>query len=156
MSSEDRFRIVDFTEHPMVVMFDVEGSAQLVGDDSVCALHAAAALQALAGMLLAEHVTEGCRAAAEEAPGERPAEPLLPFAGSIDRDRQVWTDGTGHVWDLSVAWADVNGDTWRWRGGMDPVSGAPVLRCEQWEGAHPLDVLREGRGPIRPVVGGAA
>ncbi|GGQ81042.1 phiSA1p31-related protein [Streptomyces flaveolus] len=152
----NRFRFVDAAEHPVVLLIDTDGGAELHGDDTMCRLQLAAILSVLAGRLVAEATAETC--APVEAPGwwERPDEPLMPQAGTLDRERQVWTDGTGHAWDLTVPWADVYGDTWRWHGHLDGESGMPVLRCDQWPGAHPLDVLRAGRGPIRPTVGGAA
>ncbi|MCT9139042.1 phiSA1p31-related protein [Streptomyces violarus] len=160
MSHDDELfahaRLVDFTEHPLVLLVDTEGGAELLGEDTMCPIQTAAILRTIAADLLASHPLGPCAPVAEAPAWSRPPEPLHPFAGTLDRARKVWTDGTGHVWDLSVPWADANGDTWRWHGVLDQVSGAPILRCDQWKGAHTLDVLREGRGPIRPVVGGAA
>lgn len=156
MTDADHFRFVDFTEHPFVLLVDGDGNAELHGDEQVCKLKAAAILSVIARDLVAEHGRGRCTPLPEAPLWQRPDEPLVPYAGTLDRERRLWTDGTGHVWDLSVPWADANGDTWRWHGVIDAASGAPVLRCDQWKGAHSLDVLRAGRGPIRPVVGGAA
>lgn len=154
--SDFHARLVDFTEHPFVVLVDREGNAELVGEDRLCPFRTAALLRVIANDLVASHPLGPCAPVVEPPYWERPAEPLNPHAGVLDRARKLWFDGTGHTWDLSVAWADAFGDTWRWHGVIDQASGAPILRCEQWPGAHPLDVLRAGRGPISPVRGGAA
>jgi hypothetical protein len=149
-------RLVDLTEHPLVLLVDTEGGAELIGEDTVCPIRTAALLRVIAADLIASHPLGRCAPVPEPPTWDRPAEPLHPQAGALDRARRVWTDGTGHVWDLAVTWSDAFGDTWRWHGSLDQVSGVPILRCDQWPGAHPLDVLREGRGPIAPVVGGTA
>lgn len=157
--SDDAFahaRLVDFTEHPLVLLVDTEGNAELIGEETLCPIRTAALLQVIARDLIASHPLGRCTPSPAAPTWSRPPEPLHPHAGILDRNRKLWIDGTGHVWDLSVPWADVNGDTWRWHGVIDQASGAPILRCDQWPGAHPLDVLRAGRGPIFPVAGGAA
>lgn len=149
-------RLVDFTEHPLVLLVDTEGGAELIGEGTMCPFRTAALLRVIAADLIASHPLGPCAPSTEAPTWERPTEPINPQAGTLDRARRLYTDGTGHVWDLSLPWRDANGDTWRWHGTLDGESGVPILRCDQWPGAHPLDVLRAGRGPIRPVLGGAA
>ncbi|MFI9600367.1 phiSA1p31-related protein [Streptomyces sp. NPDC052043] len=149
-------RLVDFTEHPLVLLVDTEGNAELHGENTICPIRTAALLRVIANDLIASHPLGRCAPSTEAPIWSRPPEALHPEAGTLDRARKLWTDGTGHVWDLSVPWGDAYGDTWRWHGTLESESGVPILRCDQWKGEHPLDVLRAGRGPIAPVLGGAA
>ncbi|MGW2708655.1 phiSA1p31-related protein [Streptomyces sp. NPDC001356] len=152
----DRHRIVDFTEHPLVVLIDTEGGAEIVGDDQVCKLKAAAVLRVVADVLASEHEQGQCRPPTRTPQWRRPAEPLIPHVSTLDRGRSLWTDGTGHVWDLSVPWGDAYGRSWRWTGDMDRTSGAPLMATEYRAEQQPLDVLRATFGPIAPLPGGAA
>ncbi|MGW1587285.1 phiSA1p31-related protein [Streptomyces sp. NPDC002386] len=148
-------RLVDFTETPLVLLIDRDGNATLFGEESFCAIRTAAVLQVIARDLLAAHPLGRCRPVAEPTVWERPAEPLIPQAGTLDRERRVWTDGTGHAWDLAAVWGDVDDREWRWHGSLDG-QGAPLMRSADGREVEPLDVVRALYGPIAPVAGGAA
>jgi hypothetical protein len=148
-------RFVDFTEHPFVLLVDVHGNAELHGDGQVCKLRAAALLRVIANDLAAEHPLGACTPEPDAEPWERPAESLHSQFGTLDAERALWTDGTGHVWNLSIPWGDAFGRSWRWHGVVDPLSGAPMMRCEYRFEAQPLDLLRALYGPIAPLSGGA-
>lgn len=152
MSDEifDRHRIVDFTEHPFVVLVGVDGSAEIVGDDQVCKLKAAAVLRVVADVLANEHTQGPCTPPDRTPRWQRPDEPLMPHAGTLDRAARLWTDGTGHVWDLALAWRDAAGSTWSWAGRLDR-EGAPLMQSDDWPEVQPLDALRSLRGPMAPV-----
>ena len=152
----DHFRFVDFTEHPLVLLVDADGNAELHGDDQQCKIRTAAILHVIADQLAAEHPLGRCRPRPAPTLWERPAEPLHSHAGTLDREARVWTDGTGHAWDLSVPWADAFGRSWRWTGELDRTSGGPLMRCEYRPETQTLDVLRALCGPIAPMLGGAA
>lgn len=149
------FRLVDFHEHPFAVLVDAHGTAEIVGDDQVCKMQAATILQYVANVLIAEHGTGCCHPTPGVSGYARPAEPLHAQAGSLDRDAQLWTDGTGHVWDLSMPWQDNAGSTWQWYGSLDG-QGAPLMRSNDWPEPQPLDALRYLRGPMVPVYRGGA
>ncbi|MDV6290287.1 phiSA1p31-related protein [Streptomyces sp. UP1A-1] len=149
-------RLVDFTEHPVMLLVSTDGSAELIGEETMCKLQLAALLSIIARDLVAEAMTEECAPTGEPPVWERPDEPLLPHGGTLDRVARVWTDGTGHVWDLGVQWRDAYGRAWRWHGDLDRSSGAPMMRCEYRDDEQPLDVLRAMCGPIHPISGGAA
>lgn len=151
----DHFRFVDFTEHPFVLLIDADGNAELHGDDQVCKIKAAAILSVIARDLVAEHGPRRCAPPAEAPLWERPDEPLMPHAGTLDREAQVWTDGTGHVWNLALPWQDRAGSTWQWYGSLDG-QGAPLMRSNDWPEPQPLDALRFLRGPMSPVYRGGA
>lgn len=151
--TEFHARLVDFTEHPLVLLVDDEGNGELIGEDSFCAIRVAALLRLIAADLLASHPLGPCAPQAEATVWERPAEPLHPQGSTLDRVRQLWTDGTGHVWDLSVKWGDASGRPWRWTGELDRVTGVPLMRCEYRPDTQPLDVLRATCGPIAPMGG---
>jgi hypothetical protein len=155
MSIFDRHRIVDFTEHPFVVLVDTDGNTEIVGDDQVCTLKAAAVLRALADILVSEHGKTPCTPPARVPQWKRPDEPLMPHASTLDREAQLWTDGTGHVWDLALPWQDAAGSTWLWYGSLDG-QGAPLMRSNDCPDPQPLDALRALRGPLAPVYRGGA
>lgn len=150
----DRFRFIDLDEHALVVLVAHDGSYD-VQNPNLCNVLAAALLRGIADQLEASHPPYPCEPSSDiEAHHERADEPLLSNAGSLDRERQVWTDGTGHTWDLSLPWTD-NGDrSWRWHGSLDS-QGSPLMRAEDGDQVQPLDVLRTVLGPIAPG-GGAA
>lgn len=154
MNEPDHFRFVDFTEHPIVLLVDAEGNAELHGDDQVCKARVASILQVIARDLVAEHEFEHgggpCSPSAELGRWERPDEPLIAHGGTLDRAARLWTDGTGHVWDLALSWRDAAGSTWSWSGRLDG-QGAPLMRSGDWAEAQPLDALRSLRGPMAPV-----
>ncbi|MEW1867003.1 phiSA1p31-related protein [Streptomyces caelestis] len=151
----DQHRIVDFTEHPFVVLIGVDGGAEIVGDDQVCKRQAARVLRILADVLESEHPNGPCHPAARTPQWTRPDEPLMPHGGSLDRDAQLWTDGTGHVWNLALPWRDSAGSTWLWYGSLDG-QGAPLMRSNDWPEPQPLDALCYLRGPMAPVHRGGA
>ncbi|MEU3289937.1 phiSA1p31-related protein [Streptomyces longwoodensis] len=141
-------------EPVIVVVVRADGSHTVrVGD--VCPVLAAELLRGIADRIIADHapIPYPVTPQAEQL---LDAEPAGPDAGRLDQFRSVWHDPAGNVFDLTLRWADAQGLTWHWHGDMDPVSGVPMLTCDQWPGKHPLDVLRAGRGPIRPVLDGAA
>ncbi|WP_399142232.1 phiSA1p31-related protein [Streptomyces sp. NBUA17] len=151
----DRHRIVDFTEHPFVVLVGADGSAEIVGDDQVCKRQAARVLRVVADVLDSEHPQGRCTPTERTPQWSRPDEPLLPHAGMLDRAAQLWTDGTGHVWNLALPWQDSAGSTWLWYGSLDG-QGAPLMRSNDWPEPQPLDALRSLRGPMVPVYRGGA
>jgi hypothetical protein len=138
---------------PAIVVVVQRDGSHIVDVDGVCTNLAAELLHGIAHRLVAEHGPGPCtpEPARPHPTGGDPAQ-----GGRLDHERKVWRDHNGDAWDLTLTWADAHGHTWRWNGVVDAASGAPILRCDQWTGAHPLDVLRAARGPIRPVVGGAA
>lgn len=151
----DHFRFVDFTEHPLVLLVGEDGSADLHGDDSLCKIQVAAILQIIARDLIAEHGSQRCTPSGATPVWVRPDEPLHSFAGTLDRESRVWTDGTGHAWDLTVPWLDTTGETWWWQGRLTS-QGDPIMRSDDGSQAQPLGVLRQLRGPISPVTSGGA
>lgn len=151
----DRHRLIDFSEHPFVVLIDTAGGATLIGEDQVCKEEAAAMLRHVAAVLDAEHCPGCCSPEPTPSAYERPDEPLMPHGGNLDRDAQLWTDGTGHVWDLGLPWQDNAGSTWQWYGTLDG-QGAPLMRSNDWSEPQPLDALRALRGPMVPVNRGGA
>lgn len=146
-------RLVDFTEHPVMLLVSTDGSAELIGEETMCKLQLAALLSIIARDLVAEAMTEECAPTGEPPVWERPDEPLMPNGGTLDRDAQVWTDGTGHVWNLALPWQDNAGSTWQWYGSLDG-QGAPLMRSNDWPEPQPLDALRYLRGPMVPVYRG--
>lgn len=152
----DHFRFVDQREHPLVVLVDVHGSAEILGENTVCKARVADVLRVVADVMENEHGPGPCTPQAGPADGfGRRDEPLFPHAGTLDSERQVWTDGTGHAWDLSVPWRDNAGSTWLWYGRLDG-QGAPMMRSNDWPEPQPLDSLRALRGPMAPVYRGGA
>ncbi|MGW8703523.1 phiSA1p31-related protein, partial [Streptomyces eurythermus] len=83
MTIFDRHRIVDFTEHPVVVLMDTAGRVEVHGTEQVCTIIIGEALRAIADDLIAEHPNRPCTPTA--APSwERPAEPLLAQGSTFD------------------------------------------------------------------------
>ncbi|NJP71929.1 phiSA1p31-related protein [Streptomyces sp. C1-2] len=150
----DHFRFVDQREHPFVVLVDVHGGAEIIGENSMCKVTAANTLRVIADVMESGHGPGVCTPAGPAGFG-RPDEPLYPHAGTLDQERQVWTDGAGHAWDLSVPWRDNAGSTWLWYGRLD-LQGAPLMRSNDWPEPQPLDALRFLRGPMAPVYRGGA
>jgi hypothetical protein len=152
---EPAIRLIDLYEHPLVVTFNADGSAA-VSHPSMCAGVAAGWLERLADVMRAEHPAFPCHwddRRGDSEPADRPVEPTVARDGSLDAAAKVWTDGTGHRWDLSVSWDDVTGVRWQWTGSVDS-NGAPLMRST-FEGGEiqPLDVIRAITGPISPGVG---
>ncbi|MFI7010017.1 phiSA1p31-related protein [Streptomyces sp. NPDC050145] len=145
-------RLVDLDEQHVVVMLSTDGKVEVLGD--MCTVGAAALLMSVARQLVAEHGVGSCRREPEPQ-HERPAEPLHAHAGSLDREARVWTDGTGHAWDLALAWRDATDQSWRWHGSVDR-QGAPIMRSADGSVSEPLDVVRAVYGPLAPEFGGVA
>jgi hypothetical protein len=146
-------RMIDLNEHPLVVIFNDDGSAH-VAHHGMCPTLSAEWLERLAAVMREQHPPFPCHwIRAEEEPADRPVEPTVARDGSLDAAAKVWTDGTGHRWDLSVSWDDVTGVRWQWTGSVDS-NGAPLMRST-FEGGEiqPLDVIRAITGPIAPAVG---
>lgn len=108
------------------------------------------------------HTDRVCKALAAELPPpprhDRPREdePADPYAGRLDRAREVWRDARGESFDLSLSWSDEYARVWKW-GGDTGQFGEPILRTEAGDGeSMPLSLLRVLYGPLAPVLGGAA
>ncbi|BDH04864.1 phiSA1p31-related protein [Streptomyces seoulensis] len=144
----DRFRFVDLAEHPVVVLIDDQGNATIEGEDRVCPLILAEVMFRIALFYEAAHENAVCRPTSR---AERALEPLQEQAATLDREFAVWTDGTGHAWDLTCDWVDAYGRAWQWTGDLDQVSGIPLMRTEYRTDVQSLDVLREVCGPISPA-----
>ncbi|MFJ7067533.1 phiSA1p31-related protein [Streptomyces sp. NPDC101115] len=149
---EPAIRLIDLNDYRMVVLFDTAGHMQ-IGVHGMCKSLGASLLRALAARLDAEHPAFPCDwdpARDEPAAADRPDEPLPTEGARLDADRRVWTDGTGHRWDLSVPWRDVVGVTWTWVGRMDG-RGTPLMRADDGAEVEPLDLIRAVTGPIAPA-----
>ncbi|MFB6875707.1 phiSA1p31-related protein [Streptomyces sp. NPDC056323] len=145
-------RLIDFDEQALVVTVARDGFTT-VAAARMCDSAAADLLRRIADQLDAGHPPYPCDPAA--APEEHDHVETLGNGGSLDADRRVWTDGTGHVWDLSGRWtaAETPGE-WEWSGRLDS-SGTPVMTVVgSPEVCESLDVLRALYGPISPSVGG--
>jgi hypothetical protein len=146
--------MIDLNEQRLVVTLDGNGRSQ-TNVRGMCSALAAAVLRDLADRLDAEHPPFPChwdeqRDAPE--PADRPVEPLAADGGRLDAERAVWTDGTGHAWDLSVPWDDATSVRWVWTGRMDG-RGTPVMQSQFDGEVESLDVIRAAVGPIAPGVG---
>ncbi|MFI1607813.1 phiSA1p31-related protein [Streptomyces griseofuscus] len=149
------YRFVDMGEQQLVVLVDGEGRLEM-HTGKVCTMRAADLLEKLAARLRASHPPFRCLPSAAAVPtAERPDELLLAEGGRLDRTASVWTDGRGHVWDLSLTWVDTMGAEWRWYGSLDS-NGAPLLRANNGATVQALDVVRALYGPLAPVTEGAA
>lgn len=150
-----RIRLIDYEELPLVLTMGPNGMVE-ASHPGMCKIEAARILRRVAAQMVASHAPDACTPDDEQPiPEHRPAEPVDASGSSLDRERRVWSDGTGHTWDLSVTWADQEtGNEWRWMGRVDR-SGAPVLHAVGYPGiSESLDVLRAMYGPIYPAVGG--
>ncbi|SDL33768.1 phiSA1p31-related protein [Streptomyces indicus] len=148
-----RIKLVDLDEHSLVVTIDADGVTEVHGA-GMCKMRAAAILWDVGTQLAAEHPVGPCLPQPEPQ-HDRPGEPLIAHAGSLDRARGLWTDGTGHAWDLSLAWRDVTDQAWRWHGSLDR-QGTPIMRSSDGSVSEPLDVVRAVYGPLAPVFGDEA
>ncbi|MFJ3587492.1 phiSA1p31-related protein [Streptomyces sp. NPDC090231] len=149
-----RIKLIDLDEYVLVVTVAHDGSTT-VANPGICDAAAADVLRSIAAQLDAGHPPYPCNPGAEPAPQHDHAEPLDAPNGSLDTERRVWTDGTGHVWDLSARWAAAETEPeWEWSGGLDH-QGTPVMRAVGADDVREsLDVLRTLYGPIFPAVGG--
>ncbi|MFF9568460.1 phiSA1p31-related protein [Streptomyces sp. NPDC014685] len=146
-----RIRLIDYDEQALVVTVDRDG-VTMVAAPRMCDSAAAEVLRRIADQLDAGHPPYPCTPAA--APEHDHVEPLGQ-GGALDADRRVWTDGTGHAWDLSGRWtaAETPGE-WEWSGLLDG-RGTPVMAVVGSPEVHEsLDVLRVLYGPIAPSAGG--
>jgi hypothetical protein len=144
---------VDSNGGPAIVVVVQRDGSHVVEVDGVCKSLAAEFLRGIASRLVAEHGPGLCT----PAPALRhPAddEPANVHGGRLDRERKVWRDPRGEVFDLSLTWVDQTESAWRWHGSTGQF-GEPILRCEDGE-VQPLGVLRALYGPLAPVSGGAA
>ncbi|MFF5451835.1 phiSA1p31-related protein [Streptomyces sp. NPDC012950] len=147
---EPAIRMIDLNENLLVVALDRTGVMR-TSVRGICSQMAADILRGLADDLEADHPAYPCHWDEERdtpAPADRPAEPLPTDGARLDAGRKVWTDGTGHVWDLSVPWQDAVDVRWRWTGRMDGT-GTPLMQSV--DGVESLDVIRAVVGPIVPV-----
>nr|WP_237691311.1 phiSA1p31-related protein [Streptomyces sp. SID7834] len=142
--------MIDFGEYALVVTVARTGATSVV-NPGMCDSRTAEVLRDIADQLDALHPPYPCNPAAE--PQHDYAEPLGP-GGSLDAARRVWTDGTGHTWDLSGRWvaAETDGE-WEWSGRLDR-GGRPLMRSVGSDVHESLDVLRTLYGPISPASGG--
>jgi len=147
-----RIRLIDYDELTLVLTMGTNGIVE-ASHPKLCELEAARILRNVADQMEAAH--ERGPGGGVQIPEHRPAEPMPTSGSSLDHEARVWTDGTGHTWDLSITWADQEtGNTWRWAGRFAP-GGAPLLHAVGYPGiTRPLDVLRAEYGPIYPAVGG--
>ncbi|AZM53306.1 hypothetical protein DMA15_12500 [Streptomyces sp. WAC 01529] len=144
------YRFVDFDDQRIALLVNTDGSYEL-HTGSTCTSRAAEFLFELAVQLEAVHPPYPCNPSAEpDGPKGRPAEPIDSRRGRLDRERSLWTDGRGHLWDLSLVWGDVADRLWRWHGSLDSF-GAPLLRTVDGTTTEPLDVVRAVYGPLIPV-----
>ncbi|MGC4946214.1 phiSA1p31-related protein [Streptomyces sp. DT224] len=135
-------RIVDMDEHVLVLTVTNDGRSTLEFP-GLCGEGAAALLRELADRVEASHGPDACR---------HHAPPSMPAGGTLDTERRVWTDGSGHAWDLSITWRAVDGVEWRW---TDRCSGdgVPVMRAGSGPTEQTLDVVWSLYGPLAPVAG---
>ncbi|MFF1498670.1 phiSA1p31-related protein [Streptomyces sp. NPDC058316] len=147
-----RIRFIDYDEHALVLTV-TRGGGVTITNPRMCDSAAAAMLRDIADQLDAGHPPYPCNPAA--VPEQHSHAEPLGQGGALDADRRVWTDGTGHVWDLSGRWtaAETPGE-WEWSGRLDD-RGTPVMSAVgSPEVRESLDVLRALYGPISPSVGG--
>ncbi|MDT0381383.1 phiSA1p31-related protein [Streptomyces sp. DSM 42041] len=126
-----------------------------VPHSQLCPEQAAAALRQVADHLDAQHTERPCppRLPDLDPDGPPPETPFTTRGGRLDALRQVWFDGTGHAWDLSLAWGDACGVEWRWNGRLDPTGRVPLMVASVEGETEPLDVVRARFSPMRPVGG---
>ncbi|MET9816553.1 phiSA1p31-related protein [Streptomyces sp. NPDC006355] len=149
----DGYRFIDMDEQRLVILVDSDGRLE-VQTGKICTARAAEVLEQIAARLRAAHPPFPCFPPAAANPtSERPDELLLADGGRLDRSAQVWTDGRGHAWDLSLTWGDATGVEWRWYGSLDS-NGAPLLRANNGVTVQALDVVRALYGPLAPLAGG--
>ncbi|ALF00182.1 conserved hypothetical protein [Streptomyces sp. SPB78] len=148
-----RIKLVDLDEHSLVVTIDADGVAEL-HSAGMCKMRAAAILRFVSTQLAAEHGFGPCLPQPEPQ-HDRPEEPLHAHAGTLDREAKLWTDGTGHVWDLSLSWRDATDQSWRWHGSLDR-QGTPIMRSGDGSVSESLDIVRALWGPLAPEFGGEA
>lgn len=153
-TEEPAIRLLDLNAHRLVITLSAGGRMDTFLR-RMCPSAAADLLRGIADQLDEQHPAFPCHwdeRRDEPAPAVEPDEPTVAREGSLDDERRVWTDGTGHRWDLSVPWDDVTGTRWQWTGRVDR-KGAPLMRSADGVETEPLDVIRAITGPIAPAVG---
>ncbi|RPK76390.1 hypothetical protein EES45_23140 [Streptomyces sp. ADI97-07] len=149
-----RIKLIDFDEHALVVTVTRSGIASVV-HPSMCGVAAAATLRDLAEQIEAAHSATVCAPDAEPE-AQQPAQPeTLGLGGAFDADREVWTDGTGHAWDLTVTWGSVGNLRWRWTGGTTEA-GVPLMRTGEGTEPQPFDLVWALYGPLFAAAGDRA
>jgi hypothetical protein len=148
-----RIKLIDLDEFPLVVMVRADGTAT-VSAPTICDGAAADLLRSIAADLDALHPPFAC------SPGDTPApqpeaDETLGKGGALDTDRKVWTDGTGHAWDLSVTWGSAGNLRWWWTGGHTEA-GVPLMRTGDGTDEQPLDLVWALYGPLFPTAGDRA
>lgn len=148
-----RIKLIDLDEYPLVVMVRRDGTAT-VSAPSVCDGVAADLLRNIAADLDAQHPPYVCSPGdtREEQPD---AADTLGEGGELDADRQVWTDGTGHAWDLSVTWGSAGNLRWRWTGEQNDA-GMPLMRTGEGTEAQPFNLVWALYGPLYAAAGDRA
>ncbi|MEV8349016.1 phiSA1p31-related protein [Streptomyces niveus] len=145
-----KIKFIDYDEHALVVTVTREGATSVVAP-LMCDSSAADVLRKIADQLDAAHPPYPCTPGAYE-PDPQHEHAELGTGGTLDAERRVWTDGTGHVWDLAATWGDAAGLRWRWTGQLTS-SGIPWMRAGDDVDEQPLDVVRTVHGPIAPTAG---
>lgn len=140
-------RMLKLDEWALVLAVRPCGHAELL-DAAMPPAAAASALRHLAATLDEVAAKHG---GPSPAPQGDHIEPLTARGGSLDGDR--WTDGHGHVWDLSLTWVDECDQAWMWAGWFDRA-GAPMMRSTLHGDQMPLDTVRVVYGALRPAAGG--
>lgn len=148
-----RIKLIDLDEYPLVVMVRADGTAT-VSAPNICDGAAADLLRSIAADLDAQHPPFVCT------PGDKPEpqhdrEEILAEGGALDAERRVWTDGTGHAWDLTVTWGSSGDMRWRWTGDCTDV-GVPLLQTGEGSAPQPLDLVWALYGPLFPTAGDRA
>lgn len=149
--------MLDLNEWALVVAVRPWGHSELLttnlnpADCAVALRDLAHVFEVVAGELHGTQPEPDQDEAHEPAPVEQP---LVARGGRLDRERRTWTDDGGHVWDLSLTWADAVGNEWRWTGSLDR-SGTPTMVGGAGD-CMPLDVVRVLLGPIAPCRGEGA
>lgn len=147
-----KIKVIDFGEYALALLVAHNGATEIV-NPGMCDHRAADMLRDLADQLDALHPPHPCSPGAEPDPQhDRAEQPLREALSSLDADRKLWTDGTGHTWDLSVAWGNSAGLQWRWTGQLT-TGGVPWMRTADGVDEQPLDVVRTVHGPIAPTAG---
>nr|WSS66774.1 phiSA1p31-related protein [Streptomyces sp. NBC_01177] len=146
-------KLIDYAEHALVVTVTRDGLLT-VAHPGFCGVIAADMLRDIADRLIEAHGPAVCAPGAEPEPQHDQAE-TLGQGGTLDADRKVWTDGTGHAWDLSVTWGSAGDMRWRWTGECSDA-GVPLLQTGEGTEPQPLDLVWALYGPLVPTAGDRA
>lgn len=148
-----RIQLIDHAEHVLVVTLTREGLLT-VAHPRLCGVAAAEILRDVAERLIEAHGPAACHPVAEPEP-QHDTGVTLGQGGTLDAERGVWTDGTGHAWDLSVTWASAGDLRWRWTGECDDA-GTPLMRTGDGVDEQSFDVVWALYGPLVPTAGDRA